>query len=168
MLTAVMKNFVGKPLVSSETLLKMMDAMANGDPMAKACRMVGVKPLDFIRWLDANPPIAAELSRAKAIGYDTLAESLLTIHDEIEDVAKARLASDNKKWLLSKVASSKYGDKLEMNVSGSIDLNAALNAAQQRLQRDSTHTIDAEVVEYRSVQHYSDTDNKSDIDALLD
>lgn len=165
---SVIENVSKQSLVSSGAFQKILEAISLGEPMVKACRLVSIKPMDFLRWLDANPSYQTEMSRARTIGHDVMAESLLTIHEDIEDVAKARLASDNKKWLLARVASSKYGDKLEMNVNGSIDLNAALNAAQQRLIRDSATTIEGETVEYRSVEHYSDTDNKSDINDLLD
>jgi hypothetical protein len=71
-------------------------------------------------------------SLARAEGYDELAEKTLGYADEYVDVQRARLQSENVRWLLSKVKPETYGDRLDLNVAERPDLNAALIAARAR------------------------------------
>lgn len=62
-----------------------------------------------------------------------LADQLLEIPDTYDDVARAKLKSENIKWLISKRNRKSYGDKLEIDHNHNIDIKAALNSATSRL-----------------------------------
>ena len=71
---------------------------------------------------------AARYARARAIGCERLAEELLLISDDpclgpdgyVDNgaVQRARLMSDNRRWLLSKLLPRQYGDKVTQEITG--------------------------------------------------
>jgi hypothetical protein len=107
---------------------------------------------------------------AREMGFDSLAEELLEISDadciapdgwvDAGAVQKARLMSDNRKWLLSKLVPKVYGDKVVQEVTGAdgaaLLAGASdpskvalilLNIMQRRQQAVEPPTIDAETPE---------------------
>lgn len=99
----------------------------------------------------------SEYAHARELRADRLAEDILQIADnEASDlvlvngvplldengkavrlvsnagVQHARLRVDSRKWLASKMLPRKYGDKQDINVSGSLDIAATIIAARKR------------------------------------
>jgi len=86
-----------------------------------------------LKWLKRSPAFAAQYAEARARGMDVLAEEIIAIADDqsgdtivgergltvdAENIARARLRVDARKWLMSKLAPKKYGDKVEVEHSG--------------------------------------------------
>lgn len=80
-------------------------------------------------WLEQDAEFAGRYARAREIGYDAIAEDLLSITDsdpERDDhgkidagsVAHQRLRADTRRWLLSKWQPKRYGDKIEATHQG--------------------------------------------------
>jgi hypothetical protein len=88
----------------------------------------------FYTLIDRSPLFASRLSRARNESLEDLADSLLTILDDEPDTLRARLKSENIKWILSKRKPSTYGDKLEVSVNQTIDISQALSDARNRAQ----------------------------------
>ena len=88
---------------------------------------------------------AARYARAREILVEVMAEDILQIADDsgvdvtIDDegrprvngeaINRARLRVDTRKWLMSKVAPKKYGDKVDVGVDGSITIQVVKLAA---------------------------------------
>jgi hypothetical protein len=92
---------------------------------------------------DAEPLIVEfrqQMSRAREIRAEGHAEELIEIADSgamtNEAVSRDKLRSGNRMWLMSKALPQKYGDRLDVNHSGSI----ALEALFQR--KDEMRTIE--------------------------
>jgi len=108
-----------KPLepTPAEKARKVMDLMEQGQSMRKACAHLGYAPSMFIRWVDAAPDLQEQYARARERLLDLQAEELEEIGERAAravlpvEVAGLRLLSDNRKWLLSKLAPKKYGDR---------------------------------------------------------
>ena len=104
----------------------ILDLMREGESLRKACAVFELPPSMFLRWVDANKDLQEQYTQARARMLDVQAEMLEEIGDKAAkaetavEVAGLRLKSDNRKWLLSKLAPKKYGDKLDLNHSGSI------------------------------------------------
>lgn len=93
---------------------------------------------------------AAQYTRAREIGYDVMAESIIELADkanigqksvskatgleitEGDNVDRSRLQVDARKWLLSKMLPKKYGDKQQVELSGTVEVANAIAAARQR------------------------------------
>lgn len=70
------------------------------------------------KWLAENKLFSDQYARAKDNQADTLADEIMFIADNAEDVQKARLQVDTRKWIASKLKPKKYGDKLDMTTGG--------------------------------------------------
>ena len=69
---------------------------------------------------------------ARQEGLDNLADDLLDIPDTCDDILKARLKSENTKWLLSKRKPQVYGERLDLHVNQTVDISTALKEARAR------------------------------------
>jgi hypothetical protein len=115
----------------------VLSGMRGGLSAFKACEAAGVPQSTFNLWLGMDAELAAEYARAREDLIERLANETMAIADqaftEIEeqalnakgepvvvkkkvpvDVQRAKLQVDTRKWLLSKLAPKKYGDKLEL------------------------------------------------------
>lgn len=115
----------------------VLAGMRSGMSAFKACQVAGVNQSTFNLWLNDDAELAAEYARAREDLIELLANETMAIADqafeEIEehtvdgdgkpvvlkkkvpvDVQRAKLQVDTRKWLLSKLAPKKFGDKLEL------------------------------------------------------
>lgn len=108
--------------------------IAEGRSLRSVCSDEGMPTLPtFLRWVNERPALAEQYAHARANGLDALAEETLQIADDGsndwmerhakdsvgyelngEHVQRSKLRVDTRKWLLSKLAPKKYGDKLEL------------------------------------------------------
>jgi len=72
------------------------------------------------QWIDRYPEFAQKYARARELQQDREADKIVVIADEATDANIARLQIDARKWRASKLAPKKYGEKLDMNVAGTI------------------------------------------------
>jgi hypothetical protein len=128
----------------------VLDGMTSGSPCYRACQSAGVPPATFARWVDDDPVLAEKYARARDILVEKMACDLLEIADApvgiVENggtdsgaVQKQRLQVDARKWLLSKIAPRKYGDKIEvsggpLNARNSVSLDQRLIEIRKRLE----------------------------------
>lgn len=107
-----------------EAIPAILEAMENGESLRQACKGADVAISSFLRWVDENESLAEQYARARARCLDVQAEELEDIGDQAAaaetavEVAGLRLKSDNRKWLLSKLAPKKYGEKLDLTHGG--------------------------------------------------
>lgn len=78
------------------------------------------------------PLFSKKYAQARNEGLEHLADSLIDISNNEPDVLRARVKSENIKWLLSKRKAAVYGDKLEMSVNTTVDIQSALDEAKAR------------------------------------
>lgn len=99
--------------------------MRSGMSAFKACQVAGVNQSTFNLWLNDDAELAAEYARAREDLIERMAQEVLELSDmdvgEQPDgrkdwaaVQKHKLQVDTRKWLLSKLAPKKFGDKLEL------------------------------------------------------
>lgn len=93
--------------------------MAEGLSLSEICRMDGMPHRQRVHeWVDENHDgFADRYARAREMRADYFVDELIAIADSVrrnatsEEVQAARLASDNRKWVASKL-SGRYGDKV--------------------------------------------------------
>ncbi len=104
----------------------------------------------FYRWMLDHPELREMYARAKDAQLQILADEIQAIADEPQlgevvtikgDEREVKMADmlehrklriESRKWLLAKLAPKKYGDKIGLEHSGSIDIAGALDAARKR------------------------------------
>ena len=111
-------------LTRSLTKEQLLDMVANGWTLKRIGEHVGtltgtaVSPYYVCKTLQQWPD---EYSHAKKAQAEYHAARIAEIADEVEqgklDPASARVASDNRKWVASKLDPSTYSDRVEINAN---------------------------------------------------
>ena len=75
----------------------------------------------------------ATYTQAREVFSHAVVDELIDIADSERDPQKARNRMNARQWVASKVIPKVYGDKLDMTVTNTIDLSAAVKAGRERL-----------------------------------
>lgn len=120
------------PAYTKEQLDLAIELAAQGKPLREIIDSIVTTEIDFWTYRQHDHDYQNMFEQARQEGLEHLADGLITAHEDIADVQRARLKSDNAKWLLSKRKPSVYGDKVDIHVSQTIDITAALTEAKAR------------------------------------
>ena len=139
--------------------LDLMSHLSSGKSLRSWCRLEYRPSMErAIGWINEN---SEQYARARELGYDTMAEEILEIADEVCEtqvqVSQARNRIDSRRWLLSKMMPKKYGDRVDVQHSADTasfaELLEAVNRAKSTLtienQSSDTHgdIIDVQPIE---------------------
>jgi hypothetical protein len=110
---------VGAPTVYTEEMAeRICNWLEEGRTLRTFCFLEGTPEIVTVnRWRDAHPDFEHRYACARERGMDALAEIAADeacANHAPEDVQRARLALDARKWFASKIAPRKYGDKLDV------------------------------------------------------
>ena len=146
-----------------DILTAIISRVENGESLKNACVAEETTTNSFAKYLRGDKEAAIAYARAIEIRADLMAEEIVDIADNATDAAKARNQIDARKWLASKHYAKRYGERIDVNVTMQLDINAALEEAQSRLLpiRDLTNTIDAQVIDLSNRLEQSETDTIS-------
>jgi hypothetical protein len=115
--------------------------LAEGESLRAICRDEGMPaPSSVIEWVNTRPAFAEQYARAREIGYQLLADEIIEISDDgrndkiVDDegnertnqdvIARSRLRVDTRKWMLSKMLPKVYGDKVDVNMGGTVKVES--------------------------------------------
>ncbi|QMV32665.1 terminase small subunit [Ralstonia phage Heva] len=133
------KRRVGRPSsYTSELATEICLRIACGESVRSICKDEKMPSQDTIyRWVFHNAEFSEQYARARAMQMESWADEVLGIADDgsndtYEDeegnqrtdhdvIARSRLRVDTRKWLMSKLAPKKYGDKVDVNHGGQQD-----------------------------------------------
>lgn len=133
-------------------VMSAIDLIGQGYTMTRACDEANVSVPAFKKYTQVDETLAATLSEAEQRSYDAQVDALLDpFHHETygeTDPAKAKIMSENIKWVVGKRDSKRFGDKVEVKHTHTVDaaITRALNAARNRvaIANDPGEVIDAE------------------------
>jgi hypothetical protein len=131
---------MGRPTrFTHEIMDRIIIGISNGKTLTFLCEpddMPGIRTV--YDWLESDKELSAHFARARDAGHDVIAEDCLRIADmtaldtteteqgkEIpnnEWIARSRLRVETRLKLLAKWNPKKYGDKIETQHSGSVDV----------------------------------------------
>ncbi len=92
-----------------------------GESLLSICKSEGFPRESTVRnWANTDEAFFAKYARARDLGLESLADEVMAIATGVkpEDVPRARLEFDAKRWYLSKLAPKRYGDRLQQEVTG--------------------------------------------------
>lgn len=133
---------VGRPCGYTAELADQICAeLAEGKSLRSICKAESMPCVTTVfSWMRKHPEFLKQYARAKEESADYLAEETLEIADDGtndwittndpenpgyrangEHIARSRLRVDTRKWIASKLKPKKYGDKLDIAHSGSIE-----------------------------------------------
>lgn len=110
-------------MFTAELAARICAEMATGRSLRSVCSDDGMPAESTVRFwaVEDRDGFAAQYARAREAQMEALGEDLLTISDnESGDPQRDRLRVDARKWLMSKIAPKKYGDKLDLEHSGQV------------------------------------------------
>jgi hypothetical protein len=113
---------------------EICERLAEGESLRSVCRSDGMPvQATVFRWLSIDEAFLKQYARAREAQADRLADEILDIADDSsrdtestengdrpnsEWIARSRLRVDARKWLASKMAPKKYGDKVTQEITG--------------------------------------------------
>ena len=109
------------------------DRLADGEPLRQICRDSEMPAWRTVYdWCEAHSDFAARFAQARDVGADAIAEQCLEIADDSksdyveargfdsEHVQRSKLRVETRLKLLAKWNPKKYGDRLDIEHSGSV------------------------------------------------
>jgi hypothetical protein len=138
--------------VDDETFQAILDDVAAGEFGYKACNAHGIPHGTFWRILANDPARMETYTRARDHLLDRIADQIIELSDICRDgvrtktypdgtveritgdmIERAKLQVDSRKWLLSKLAPKKYGDKLELSGDANNPIAITISPADDKL-----------------------------------
>jgi hypothetical protein len=109
-----------------EIIEGILNLMRDGLSLRKACCKFNVSPAAWSLWVCEDRNLAEQYADARGQMIDKIADETIDLADADPErgpdgkvdsgwVANQRLRIDTRKWLLSKLAPKKYGDKIEVS-----------------------------------------------------
>jgi hypothetical protein len=142
-----------------------LDLFLTGMPVDKCLETRGITQYRYAKWRAEMPAFEHALRSARAIVIDQRVDLMDHVARTEPDVNRARLIIDTQRWLASKLIPKVYGEKLDINVTQTIDIGSALAEARSRSQLrptcDPADIIDVQVIDSQDNQHAQQIDNES-------
>ncbi len=106
---------------TSEVVERLLEGIAEGITLRALCREEGMPNWRTVYdWIEADAELAARFERARAIGFDAIAEDILDNVDSVkpigEHIQRSKLQVETRLKLLAKWHPKKYGDKQTVDV----------------------------------------------------
>jgi len=132
-----------KKKYSDAIAAKICERLADGESLRSICDDEDMPAQSTVfKWLSDNTSFSEQYARAREAQADALFDDILTIADDGrndwmekvnadgenigwqvngEATRRSQLRIDARKWMAGKLKPKKYGDKLDLNVSGNLD-----------------------------------------------
>lgn len=133
---------------------ELLERIANGESLAAALRKPGMPSYALAKiHLRSDPALREAYDQAIEDRAALLAEELIELADTpipegLDPASRSawvqhlRVRLDTRKWIASRVYRQLYGDKVEVSTQVQVDLSAAMDAAEKRLQAQRNRVID--------------------------
>ena len=111
------------------------NGIVEGRPIKELCDKLGISINHYYWAASIDPQFDKNVQQARVYWAHQLVDELMHCTDGADTIAltqKARVWSDNAKWVASKMNPAKYGDNLNINVTH-LDLSSVLLAAENRV-----------------------------------
>jgi hypothetical protein len=113
---------------SQDVFNAICEEIANGRSLRSICLEANMPhPGTVCRWLaeDEGGKLREQYARARDAQSDVIADEILMIADTEKDTHKARVRIDARKWLAGKMKPKVYGDKVNLDHSGDLNVTVA-------------------------------------------
>jgi hypothetical protein len=110
---------------SDELAVEICSRIACGEALVRICRDEDMPAVTTVYyWIREREDFREMYKLAREDMADTLADELLSITEDEEDVARARLKCDVRKWISSKLRPIKYGERLDIQANNNTTITA--------------------------------------------
>ena len=162
-MTASAPKLEVNPIARHQQLQTVITRILDGMTLREAVSSVGLNPQLFNWALQQDREAALAYARAQEIRADMLADEVVAIADSDSDPAKVRNQMQARQWLASKLYAKRYGDRIDLNVTQTLDIGSTLAEARARLRpvSDQYEITDAQIIEAKRLSHQKTSDIKS-------
>lgn len=114
------------PVMTPDTKDLILEGIASGHSTRRACQDLGVEPATFYLALGRDPEFAERYDAAKRASVDALVDDADDAAEAARraqngnEVAGAKVYIDHKKWMAARIAPQRWGEKAQVNVTGTI------------------------------------------------
>jgi hypothetical protein len=165
-----MKLETGRPVeYADREIVEVWRRHATGESLIEICSEKGMPSFSLVYERIAESP---DLGRIAASAREEYAHRLvgqsIDIADKDIDAPRARNRIAARQWFASKYARQTFGDKVELNVTGSVSVGAALEEARRRVRpiSDLTQAHDPHVIDLQAETVSEATDSQSAPEAI--
>lgn len=149
----------------SEDQAKVCAYIAIGKPIKKAQELAGITEYRYMKWM-LMPAFARAVQCARTILTDRLLGDTEELLFSMSDQQRLANVLKHRHWMASKLIPKVYGDKLDVNVTQTIDIGSALaearaRAASVRPTCDPADIIDVQVIDSQAQDDRGQIDNES-------
>lgn len=117
----------GRPTTFTQQLAdQICERMANGETLRAVCRDIGTQHSTVIEWTFNNKPFSDQYAQARQKQADSYADMILDEAFNSHDAQIGRLRVDALKWVASKLAPKRYGDKVEVEQTGTTKIRVIM------------------------------------------
>ena len=129
-------------------ILEICERLSRGEPLAQICRDAHMpERTQVYEWINKDEEAAQRIAHARGIGYDAIADDCFVIADEsskdyrltdkglafdAEHVQRSKLRIETRLKLLAKWDPKRYGERQQVEHSGSIDSATTILAARRQ------------------------------------
>ena len=139
-----------------------VDLVADGMVLKSAQAQVGITRHQFRAVLARQQDIATSYARAREISADYLVDEAIEVVKSDENPQKARNIADMNRWAAGKFNNKRFGDRIDLNVSQTLDVRSVIGEMQARRLRpasDQQDIADAQLIDEQGnlLPRYTDT-----------
>lgn len=111
-----------------------LDKAAEGATVREIADALGCSMRNYHRYLESSASFAQAIRQARTNGFNLYADETKTLIKDspFADIDELRLEFDIRKWYLSKMHSSVFGDRLAVSIEH-VDVSGALQDARSRV-----------------------------------
>lgn len=135
----------------------VIEELAAGDStLKKLFEKHGIGATKFFRLTRENPNLGMAYAHAQHSRAEMQVDEINEIADTETDANRARVRIDARKWVASKLKPEKFGDRIDLNVNGTVDIRGALaEAAKRAALSNHSDIVDAQVIETKELTDQS-------------
>ncbi len=112
---------------------KILEGLASGVSLVRTCNRLEIPYTTVMAWLRDNEEFQKNYTKVREDQIDFLAEDLLEIADDESIPADSRrIRIDARKWYAGKMKSKKYGDKQQVDHSGTVTLSSLIEQSYKK------------------------------------
>lgn len=146
-----------------QRVLSALEIYQEGGTVEDAVKKIGLAWSQFYKAVNSDPELKAKYLQIQENRADMYIDRLEKIPLEVEDVRRARVLVDalvNKAKFYNR---ARFGDKVDVSVTGTVSLAGALAEAKARAipPRDPEKLIDAEYIDITNENNANATDTES-------
>jgi hypothetical protein len=121
----------------------IIDMLSVGDSVGKISKAISKAPSSIFKWIDEDEYLSDIYARAKESKAQVLAEEVIEISDNPDiDHNHKRIMVDARKWVAGKYYGKLFGDKQQIEHSGSVNLASMNDDELDRLIRERQQALD--------------------------